>query len=373
MHEPGVGEYIDGVIGCVGPEGMLRLRSANQPGFGALASWGGTTGVSEGEAKPVSHGGPPTDEPVVAPPTPSLLARELRGTLPCARCRYDLKGLSVRSVCPECGTPVRGTILAMVDPHASELQPIFRPRVTAVGLILWAFGALGAVGLMWMLRISEFVPMLAGAAHSSSSWIWWLIVVSGIGSLVLINPHRGIPARIRAFAAIGCIAYVPMVWLVWLVVTRVDANFPNPYADTPPHALRRALLRAAIGACIIVVSICLRPAARLLVARSLVMRTGRVDRQTLLTLATTVAMAMLGDLLHVVQAFAPWLPSELCRSAGVALIAVGSLLFTIGLVGVAVDCVRLRFAVLTPPLSMSDLLEPETPVAVTPTRMRGGS
>lgn len=367
-----MGEYIGSALGCVGHEGMLRLRSASPPGVGASASWGDTTGVSEGEAKPVSHDGTTDDVPVVAPPTPSLLARELRGTLPCARCRYDLKGLSVRSVCPECGTPVRGTILAMVDPHASELQPIFRPRATAVGLILWAFGALGAVGLIWLLRISEFVPVLAPTAQSASGWIWWLIVLSGVGSLVLINPHRGIPARIRALAAIGCIAYVPMVWLVWLVVTRVDANFPNPYADVPPHALRRALLRLAVGACIIVVSICLRPAARLLVARSLVMRTGRVDRQTLLTLATTVAMAMLGDLLHIAQAFAPWLPAELCRSAGVALIAVGSLLFTIGLVGVAIDCVRLRFAVLTPPLSMADLLGPEAaagpPAASVPAR-----
>jgi len=237
--------------------------------------------------------------------------------------------------------------------------------------MLWSFGALGAVVLIWLLRVSEFVPMIAKPAQSASGWIWWLVAASGVGSLVLINPHRGIPGRIRALAAVGCVAYVPMVWLVWLVVSRVDVSFPNPYADVPPHALRRAILRLAIGACVIAVTICLRPAARLLVARSLVMRTGRVDRQTLLTLATTVAMAMLGDLLHVAQAFAPWLPGELCRSAGVALIAVGSLLFTIGLVGVAIDCVRLRYAVLTPPLSMADLLGPEHAEVRAPAAPRG--
>jgi len=251
---------------------------------------------------------------------------------------------------------VRGTILAMVDPHASELQPIFRPRMTATGLVFWSFGALGAVLLIWLQRIQEFVPSFTVSAQWSTSWIVWLVAISGFGSLVLINPHRAIPWRIRAFAALGCAAYVPMAWLVWWVQTHIDPFFPHPYADTPPQLLQRAVMRIGIGACVIVAAISLRPAARLLVARSLVMRTGRVDRQTLLTLATTLAMAMLGDVLHVAQSLVPGLPTELCRSAGVAIVAVGSLLFTIGLVGVCVDCVRLRYAILTPPLSMNDLL-----------------
>ncbi|MDX2118020.1 MAG: hypothetical protein SFY96_07555 [Planctomycetota bacterium] len=254
---------------------------------------------------------------------------------------------------------MRGTILAMVDPHASELQPIYRPRVTAVGLMLWSFAAMAAVSLIWISRVSEFLPVLSPAAHRTMPWIWWCVALSGLGSLVLINPHRGIPWRIRAFAAIGCSAYVPMTWLVWWVTTRVDPMFVRPYADTPPHLLQRSVLRLAIECCVIVAAISLRPAARLLVARSLVMRTGRVDRQTLLTLATTMAIAMLGDLVQVAQQLVPSLPAELCRSSGVAMIAVGSLLFTIGLVGVCVDCVRLRHAIVMPPLSMSDLLGPD--------------
>src|SRR5215831_18001819 len=80
------------------------------------------------------------------------LARELGGDLPCAACRYNLRGLSVRSVCPECGTPVRATILFTVDPYASVLRPITWPRATAAGLILWSMGALGAAVLTWVLR-----------------------------------------------------------------------------------------------------------------------------------------------------------------------------------------------------------------------------
>ncbi|MBL8760751.1 MAG: hypothetical protein JNL50_05545, partial [Phycisphaerae bacterium] len=55
---------------------------------------------------------------------PELLARELTGDLRCAKCAYNLKGLSVRSVCPECGLAISATLLAKVDPHAAELRPI---------------------------------------------------------------------------------------------------------------------------------------------------------------------------------------------------------------------------------------------------------
>src|SRR5436190_23878239 len=76
--------------------------------------------------------------------TGSALGRQLRGDLPCVACGYNLKGLSIRSVCPECGTPVRATILSVVDPHAAELTPIRLPALVALGLLFCAAGALGA-------------------------------------------------------------------------------------------------------------------------------------------------------------------------------------------------------------------------------------
>ena len=66
----------------------------------------------------------------------SVLASELTGDLPCVRCGYNLRGLSIREHCPECDAPVRATILALVDPRASELKPLRRPRLTGWGLVL---------------------------------------------------------------------------------------------------------------------------------------------------------------------------------------------------------------------------------------------
>ena len=38
--------------------------------------------------------------------TEERLGLSLLGSLPCITCRYDLKGISIRGVCPECGTPI---------------------------------------------------------------------------------------------------------------------------------------------------------------------------------------------------------------------------------------------------------------------------
>src|SRR6185369_7553380 len=102
----------------------------------------------------------------------------------------------------------------------------------------------------------------------------------------------------------------------------------------------RIVLRLVIGALLIAALILLRPNARLLAARSLLLRMGRVDRQTMRAMALAVAVGMLGDLLHLIG---PWLPGAILRitdSLGDFLIAVGSMLFTVGLIGVALDVFR---------------------------------
>jgi hypothetical protein len=50
-------------------------------------------------------------------------------TMPCARCGYDLRGLQADGDCPECGEPIRLTIIETVDPASRRLAPIHRPKI----------------------------------------------------------------------------------------------------------------------------------------------------------------------------------------------------------------------------------------------------
>ena len=115
----------------------------------------------------------------------------LTGALPCVTCRYDLKGLSIRSLCPECGTAVRATILYQVDPMADAFQPIRHPRVLAWGLVLWSASALVSALAVWGLRSAD---LIATQTFSSPHVPWlaslalWGVLLSWVGSLTMIRP-----------------------------------------------------------------------------------------------------------------------------------------------------------------------------------------
>jgi hypothetical protein len=296
-----------------------------------------------------------------APRSPSVdLARELIGDLPCISCGYNLRSISVLGVCPECATPVRATILARVDPYAGVLRPITIPRLVAAGLILWCLGALIAALLTWGLRIADAVEVLASTMVPTSRIIQGAMValtLSAIGgAMALISPHRGIPVRQRLYAIAGVAAYIPLLLLYWRLHAVYDPPRVRPYLESFAPDTARAVLRLLSVASLIIIILGLRPNLRLLTARSIVLRMGRVDRQTMLGLAAAVAVLALGDVLHLVAADLAPAAANALFLLGVLLIAVGSMLLTVGIVGVAVDCVRIVPVVLRPPISRQQVL-----------------
>lgn len=289
------------------------------------------------------------------------LTRSLAGDLPCVRCRYNLRGLSVVTRCPECGTPVRATVLAAVDPYASLLRPIPRRRLTAVGLLAWAFGALAAAGITWLLRVDD----LAGL--NFSPWATRRLVlaslvgigISGLGALVFIRPHSGLPRRYVIGAIVGCAAYAGLARVHWLIHGVHDAVAAAPYLERDHADPARVKLRLAAGAMMLVILAGLRPNARLLAARSLLLREGRVDRQTMLAMAVVVGLGIIGDAMHGVSGALPSGAVVYAVTAGTVLIAVSSMLLTLALAGTAVDVCRIAPVVVEPAPSFTQLFGDE--------------
>lgn len=50
--------------------------------------------------------------------TAERLERILAGPLPCVVCRYDLRGISIRGLCPECGTATDQAIIRQTLPRS---------------------------------------------------------------------------------------------------------------------------------------------------------------------------------------------------------------------------------------------------------------
>jgi hypothetical protein len=282
-------------------------------------------------------------------------------------CGYNLRGLSIRALCPECGSGVTATILSVVDPLASELRPIEWPRLVATGLVMWTSGASLAVVLAWLPHLHD-VLALAGIRLSSRppAIVLGLVIgvgVSALGAATLIRPHAGISVSTKVLAAIGALLYAPLGYVLWRHQLEVERIGGSPYVQPegpPPAAL--ALL-VMIGLTLAVLILCLRPCARLLVARSLLLRTGRVDRQTLLAVAGAAVLMSVGAGVLLVRPASPTLASELARISGTVVIAIGGVMLTIGMLGSLVDSVRIAAAILSPRRTARDVIRSGVPAS----------
>lgn len=322
----------------------------------------GERGQDEGAPLPRSGSPDPHAERRAAEaPSSAVLALELKRGLPCVRCRYDLAGLSILSPCPECGTPVKATLLCIVDPHAREFQPLRRPGIVAGGLVLWAGMGLLAAAACWWPRVADAVAYTRDAAAPSPTPAGALaalaVLASGAGGLVLLNPHPRLPARHRWSAAAALCCYPLLAAALYWLLAVVDAPGDMPHLHPAATGPGRTLLRLLIGALLAAIILGLRPVARCLYTRSLLFRHGRADRQTLAAVVWAVALGAVGDAAHLASGALPPHLGEPARVVGAAAIAIASLFITIGLAGVLVDVIRLAPVLMDPPVTMGSLVQ----------------
>lgn len=289
------------------------------------------------------------------------LALELRGELPCVGCGYTLRGLSIRSACPECGTSVRATILAAVDPAAAEIRPLDFPRLTAAGLLLCTWAGLASALCVWALRGAEVVRVwlkvdvgLAWAGRASVL----LLAASGVGAVALIRPHRGVKRMEAAAGAAAVACFVPLVGLHahTLLVTDATTGGGSVFFGAGGLSAARSLLRLGSGLLMALIVLGLSERISDLVNRSVVLRTGRVETQPHGALLAALCVAACGDAVNLLVPRLGDLAGDLLSSLEVVLVALGSFLFTIGLLGMAVDARRVTGTLVRRGASLADAL-----------------
>ena len=286
-------------------------------------------------------------------PAPDAL---LTGELPCVTCGYELRGLSVRDLCPECGTGVRATILAVVDPLADELVPLRTPSFTGVLIVGWASASALGVWLILLMRTLDGLRAMGVRAPE----VWWgwnaafvLLVVSGACSLGFLVPTTR-TRRLSILAALGAtLAYLPFFYAL-LRIRAIDMHqgVTQAFFTLDPDPARIAW-RLVCGVCLLVIFLGVRPNARELVRRSIAMRTGRVDRQTLLAMGATAGVMMLGDLLRLVGTLTG---AQEAVIVGGMIILIATIFLAIGLSSAIIDGWRIRRSLRLGPKRMGDLI-----------------
>lgn len=326
----------------------------------------------------------PPGEPTSPPPAPageagsntgsrsesSTLGRQLGGDLRCVVCGYNLRGLSIRGVCPECGTTVQAAIRAVVDPNARELQPIAHPRLAAAAVVAWMLGALLAALMCWLTHLLDLLSV-AGMRTSPPSMLRVLVslplAVSAIGAISLVRPHARIPRWQSVCAAVAVLLYVPLGWLLDLHsvrhVQRIGGTVLTNWRPTWP------LTMEVVWSCVLVAAILvlLRPNARLMVARCVLLRTGRVDRQTMWAMAFSALVIAIGQVIGQVSIGAAGLGGTVGVTFGTILMVIGGGLLTIGLFGSVFDALRIARAIVRPTRSFKQVVR-EGVTAPSPSR-----
>ena len=290
------------------------------------------------------------------------LINVLSGRLPCWVCKYDLSGLSVTSVCPECGTPVRTTLLAVVDPSAASFAPLRMPKLAAAGLVFWTGAALIAVLAVWRCRITDALDLWL-AVPTGLGILGVLVTIlaglSGIGSLVLIHPQRGASLQQTLGPAIATALYVPLVWMLYLLHGRHDIVAGAPYFTNAIREAERTQLRCGIGIVMICIALLQRPSVREFAKRSVLMRTGQLTRQTMLAVAAALSIALAGDMLRTAAKAWDIHDHVLVSTISLVLIATGSALVTAGIAGMFWDALRLYPIIRNGPRSLGEVIQSE--------------
>ena len=305
------------------------------------------------------------------------LNRALEGNLPCIICGYDLKGVTIRGSCPECGTLVRATILYTVDPEAEEFRPMLTPHITAWSMAAWTILSFVAILSAWWIRLADAAQSLVGFDLSTVG-AWWILIVTpalaGICILGMVRPTSGAKWSASLAAFIAAAAHVPLVLLLIHLHTWDVAHASPFFGWTPstpvPDEGGREVIRLGIGACILTIIFGIRPNVRELVRRSLAMRTGRVDRQTLLAMAAAVVLAGIGDGLRLGAHHLTGVPVVIMSGVGTVFIAIGSLFMTLGAASAVIDAWRIRRVILLPSPTLHEVLgtspAPKPPTAPEP-------
>lgn len=312
----------------------------------------------------------PATRPAQPASTSYLIRREseriglaLRGELKCVVCKYDLQSLSVRGVCPECGTAVRATILMMVDPRAEALAPMPAPRLTAIGLALWSGAGLLAALLCWLPRLADFTTRLGVSVPRSIAFPHWLptaivalAALSGVGAIAFIRPIPKAPRGETLAAVAGLIGHAVAVVGLWKIYAVIDRASPWAYLVGPPNP-ERLLYRCVVALGLIVALAGVRPSARRLVQRSLALRTGRVDRQTILAMVGVLAFGCVGDGIRLLSTGLGPGTRDMIDDMGTVIIALASLLLTVGLGSALIDSIRIGRAIITPMPTLKRVIE----------------
>jgi hypothetical protein len=251
----------------------------------------------------------------------------------------------------------------VVDPLAAELAPIYSPRLLFTALCIWSCATLAGCVLVWTIRALEFTTA-GGTQPQLIAWLGpaacVLICIAAVALVPMARPHARLEPGTTIGVLVAVFAYVTLAGLWWIIFVSMDRQTLSLFASATADDGKRTMLRLACGAATAVAVLGLSRCWKSLQSRSVLMRSGRLDRQSTPSLLAAIGIAAAGDIIWLL--FKPEqetsIEGSLVRIISIALVGVGSMLLTVGIVAIAIDVIKLRPVILAPPLTFDDMTRP---------------
>lgn len=292
---------------------------------------------------------------------------QVRRSVHCRRCSYDLRSLDVDGRCPECGLEVWPSVIHMVDPTASKLPQLRDPRGVGNALV-WLFACallasicLALSGAMLMpdvlppsgvsvglIRLPFDLTLLSGGLAIAGLWSVWKFMpprdslpdvavrrdlwLLGIALLIWAAVCFGLWERERVWAQMGLL----------------------PDAESVVAVRSLSHLAIAIAAALGLYSV--RQLFKAIGSRSREYRRAQGGRQGIRPMMVSTLGVSAGSACRYLSTF-EHVPEKL-DELGVIIVGVSMLMLVIGLVYLLVNAWWIRRVLRKPPPRLRDLLQP---------------
>ncbi len=291
----------------------------------------------------------------VSPIVDDLSQFKVALSLPCMRCCYELKNLSASGDCPECGEPIRLTIIETVDPASRRLPVIEQPKAIGnalLGIVLAFFlSAILALLALFAQAPSNF-PVAPFAHVLPMSGLIWGAIGLGLLSVWCLNPMFGMCQRGELVGCLTGIKFTMSGLLFWsfslLLAILFALNGKSTYSEF--SILFDTFLPALSAGCVFVGFKKLIPR---LGQRSRAFRQARGSRQRMNDLIAGLVFVLIGRTMIAVGG-----PDSNMEVLGLTLFLMSNGLIVLGLLYLLRNTLWIRSALIEPPPALTSLLKP---------------
>ncbi|MBC8309634.1 MAG: hypothetical protein ISR75_00920 [Phycisphaerales bacterium] len=294
-----------------------------------------------------------TENPSKSPIVDSLNHMVVVLPLPCIRCGYELRNLAADGDCPECGEPIRLTIIESIDPASRRLTPIQNPKIIGnaiSGIVISFFISIILAVTALLISSPSQLPIPDTLRELPANAFLWAAASMGLLAFLNITPLMRMCQRKEL---VGCRTGIMLTGsgiLLWSINMLAVNYFSLSLGDLSP------VYNMLLDTCLPVISTSIifsgfRKLIPRLGQRSRAFRQAQGSRQRMNDLLATLVVIIIGRTLLVAST-----PNSGTATLGLIVMVMSISLIVIGLGYLVRNTLWIRRALVTPPPTINELL-----------------